>query len=331
MRTAAAAFGVIFLLAGCSESPSSKVADDASDFGDFDVDADTGLLLGVVVDEAIRPLAEATVTIAGPQGETASQQTDDQGRFVFEDLVPGAYIVNAELLNYASAQTTGNVVAGDEDPPILRVQLARRFTEAAFSEQIKFDGFIACAYAVYVSSTCVNDYTRLVGERCTPSPAPTVCTTQCAGGCLKQYELAKAGGNIREYVTSLQPGWQTLIEEVTWKDSSPDTPVSPDEMGVTISFFGRPDSSHWYASFSGTDPVRGQLFPNEEDSSAQGSTANPSLPTTIPPEGIPDLFLFYGAGDGAKVNQAFTAIQHNFYFGLPPEGWSFVNGDELPF
>jgi ABC-type uncharacterized transport system permease subunit len=31
------------------------------------------------------------------------------------------------------------------------------------------------------------------------------------------------------------------------------------------------------------------------------------------------------------VNQKFTIYQNNFYYGVPPEGWSFVNGDEPPF
>ncbi|HET6398675.1 MAG TPA: hypothetical protein VFH47_03895, partial [Candidatus Thermoplasmatota archaeon] len=48
---------------------------------DCRLDAETGILAGVVASEAIVPIANAKVSIVGPQGVTAESATDQEGRF----------------------------------------------------------------------------------------------------------------------------------------------------------------------------------------------------------------------------------------------------------
>lgn len=302
------------VLAGCSGSgdPGEPEPQDEASFEDLDVQAtDTkGILLGVVVDEAIRPIAEAQVTLRMADASVLEQVTDDNGRFAFGDLEPGTYFLVVKHGLYLEAQTSAEVVAGDNEPPVQRIQLQRRFAQDPYMEILPYDGYLACAYSAGVSSTCVNDYTRLAGA-----------VPGCEGGCLKEYNVSQTGGNIREYTTAISPGWQTLVFEMTWVPSLTGTGT---ELGVTVSYFNRTSTSHWYGNAVQANPLRLQF-----DVGVPGPNQNLE-PELIPAEGMNDLFVFFGAGDLA-VNQKFQSFQTNFYYGVPPEGWSFVEGDLPPF
>lgn len=305
------------LLAGCSGGGDGGDAPaDANDFDDLGVrgSATTGVLLGVVVDEAIRPISSAAVTLQKPDGGSAEDETDEQGRFAFGDLQPGAYFVRVTHPSYLPAQTSAEVQAGVEDPPVVRVLLTRLFEQEPFAETIKFDGYLACAYAVFVSSTCVNDYTRLIGF-----------VPGCEGGCLRDYNVSELGGNMREFVTGIGGGWQAIVMEMHWEPSLGE-PASQGTLGVTVSYFNRTSTGHWYASGDGPSPFRMQIDVGEP---GPNQSEEPEL---IPPEGMDNLFVLFSAGDGdVAVNQQFQFFQTNFYYAIPPDGWSLVNGDPLPF
>ncbi|MFA5943482.1 MAG: carboxypeptidase-like regulatory domain-containing protein [Candidatus Thermoplasmatota archaeon] len=306
---------LLVALAGCSGGAQTETTPDAADdFADLGVQASatTGVLLGVVVDEAIRPVKGASVTLT-PAGGSDSAVTDEQGRFAFGDLEPGTYILKVTASQYTGAQSSAEVQAGLEDPPVVRIQLQRLFTQDPYAELIKFDGYIACAYAAGVSSTCVNDYTRLAGV-----------VPGCEGGCLRDYNVSQAGGNIREFRTNIGPGWQALVMEMYWEPST--GPPSSGTLGMTISYFTRTSTGHWYATGDGPSPLRvqidvGVVGPNQQEE-----------PTLIPPEGLQDLFVLFGAGTGdVAANQPFQFFQTNFYYAIPPADWSFVEGDPMPF
>ena len=61
----------------------------------------TGAIEGTVVDETGKPIAEALVTVFGPQGMNTTS-TDGQGRYSFRGLIPGEYQVRAEAPGYAA-------------------------------------------------------------------------------------------------------------------------------------------------------------------------------------------------------------------------------------
>src|SRR5688572_2997273 len=87
------------LLAGCSSSPEGDGA--GPDFSDLGLDASdtTGLIRGIVVDDAIRPVAGANVTLT-PGGQTA--RTTANGTFGFDGLAAGSYFLAVELYGYES-------------------------------------------------------------------------------------------------------------------------------------------------------------------------------------------------------------------------------------
>src|SRR5687768_17548510 len=109
-------------LGGCSGGGDGDgVADEAADFGDSGVraTATTGILLGVVVDERIIPIEGATVRLTGAAANQ-SKTTDAQGRFAFGDLDPGSYFLAVSHFLHAPAQTSAEVMAGEEEPPVVR-------------------------------------------------------------------------------------------------------------------------------------------------------------------------------------------------------------------
>lgn len=309
------------VLAGCS----SPAADDAGpgEFDGLDVQSSstTGVIVGVVVDQAIRPVTDVTVTIGKPDGTEASDKTDDLGRFAFGNLVPGTYVVSTRHPQFTSAQSTVEVEAGIEDPPAVRMLIERLFSQDPYSELIKFDGYLACSISFPVGTTCVNDYTRIVGGT----------VPGCEGGCLRDYNVSKQGGNIREYQSTVGPGWQQIVFEATWEPSMGGT--TP-EMTISVSYFTRPNTAHFFAGDSQPNPLRLQVDLGDPEPEGQNADEEAGEPAVIGPEGRPDVFVFFNNGGGAgsvTVNQPFRAFQTNFYYGLPPEGWSFVNGDQLPF
>lgn len=95
-----------------------------------------GAISGVVVDEAIRPLAGSTVQVA-PE---VSAVTDDTGVFIVTNLEPGLYTLTATLTGYLPIQTTAEVVAGDTAK--VRIVLATDNTPQPRHTTLQFDGFM---------------------------------------------------------------------------------------------------------------------------------------------------------------------------------------------
>ncbi len=299
------------LLAGCASVEPEPVQDDPGNV-DVVVDDTTGAIRGVVVDASISPIAEADVVAEGA-GERFETKSNEEGIFVFNQLDPGVYFVTVSKDLHTESQTSVQVEAGLEDPPIVRVQIERLYDVDPFITQEKFKGFFQCAYSLLVSSTCVNDYSRI----CNPNTVP-VC---CPGGCFP--ELARTLDN-REYVTELGENWGTVNIEMVWKPSVAGTSA---EMGMTVSYKAREGASHWWSSNSGESPMITRL-----DCSALCTDKEEEFPDKIPRSGLPDLFTFMSAGSGnVALGQEFEIFHTTSYIAPLPEGWSFVNGDEPPF
>lgn len=120
MRVLVLAVVGMLLLAGCSKEPKDSPAS-ALDVPQATVDAGSGkgALAGVVVDQAIRPIAGANVSAEGLFHLT----TDGEGRFVVEDLDPGIYMVHVTADGFLPMQTGTEVKVGDSTP--VRLMLTR--------------------------------------------------------------------------------------------------------------------------------------------------------------------------------------------------------------
>ena len=131
-------------LAGCSggggEAP--KAQDKPQAYGHVEATDTTGSIVGVVVNEAIAPIPGVVVAIASAQREAT---TDAEGAFVFNGLEAGDYFVSASKLGYSTVQQSATVVAGDAEPPLLKLQLVADPENLAFATTEIWEGFVSCA------------------------------------------------------------------------------------------------------------------------------------------------------------------------------------------
>lgn len=285
---------VALLGAGCAGSDSDGPA----------LDPTVGAVAGVVVDERIVPIDGARVVLRGAGGERSAMSGTD-GLFAFADVAPGTYFLAVTHLLYAPAQVSVDVQAGRE-PPTTKVLLTRLFTQQAYSEALKFDGYIQCGYSTPpIETQCVDDYTRFV----------------VPGGMFPELKEAL---DHRFYISSVGPGWQALVMELVWEATAQGT--SP-EMFLATSYYNR-TGTDWFGEAVGPSPQLLRLEVGKDHPSNSGS------PGRIPDEGQPDLYTFagiHGETGAVGLSQPFRIFQHNFYFGDPPEDWSFVRGDSPPF
>lgn len=315
-RLGAVALFVVSVLAGCSGGGTGAPPAETS-FDDLggSVSATTGLIRGVVVDERILPVADATVDLSGA-ADAPNQTTDDQGRFLFSGLQPGTYFLAVSSPLHKAQQTSVDVEAGVAEPKVVRVLVERLFKQDPFSVQVVREGFFQCSQAgagLYASSNCVYDpYRWAFGPEGSPTQPVDNVTQQ-----------------NREWHSDVGPGWQALVFEMEWTPTSQGTSAN---MGIVVSTY-KPerDGAHHFAQFTGGTPMRGQI-----DVGVQHESAADVEPTTIPPEGMTDMSYFVsvardGATPGLAVNQQFKLYLTMFHYGKPPEGWSIVNGDPLPF
>ncbi|MEA3137487.1 MAG: Carboxypeptidase regulatory-like domain [Thermoplasmata archaeon] len=138
----------LLLLSGCagaSDAPASSSGADSEVPDDGLVaTADTGLLRGVVVDEAIRPMEGVAVAVTRPDIAALDTVTDADGRFGFDALVPGSYVVTASKAGYFAETVVTAVRSGEADPPVVQVQLTRDAETVPYVVAVAFDGFIEC-------------------------------------------------------------------------------------------------------------------------------------------------------------------------------------------
>src|SRR5688572_14229555 len=240
---------LFFVLPGCtgSSAPEDDGAGPGTDFDDLDLDATetTGVIRGVVVDDRIVPVEGAKVELRLDTGSEV-KESDAEGRFGFDALDPGTYFLSVSKLNYDSVQSTVEVVAGVDDPPVQRLLITRLFDVEPYSSLFKFEGFLQCSNGIGVGTTCVNDYTRLLPP--------------CNGGCLQDYNVSQAAGNNREYVTNMTGGWQTMVWEMVWEPTSTATSA---EMALLVSYFARPDTTHYFGNARGETPLKLRMELNE--------------------------------------------------------------------
>ena len=135
-------------LAGCSETAPPVEEDPTFEAFDDTIDADLGIIRGVVVDTAIIPIADVAITIAG-RGDTTT--TNEDGAFQFTDLEPGTYFLEVNKVGFEETQTNADVVAG-EVPSILRIQLQPNPAELPTAVTLQAAGHTGCSFLFGITS-----------------------------------------------------------------------------------------------------------------------------------------------------------------------------------
>ncbi|MEK6975137.1 MAG: carboxypeptidase-like regulatory domain-containing protein [Candidatus Thermoplasmatota archaeon] len=150
----------VLVLSGCSSPPAA--ADDETGPGDdveVQVSKTTGALRGAVFDEAVRPIANAQVKLLRTAGALYANTTE-AGSFGFSNLEPGTYFIETTKKGYAAVRSNADVIAGDADPPAVRIQLLRDPSQVAYVSAQTASGFILCTTSVVLvcaAPDLVND------------------------------------------------------------------------------------------------------------------------------------------------------------------------------
>src|SRR5688572_22037468 len=140
---------LLAVLAGCAEDggPEADPIEPAFEELELEATATTGVLRGVVVDEAIRPVggAEVVVTNGG-----RNMTTTPDGLFGFAAMEPGTYFLAISKPGFLAVQQSAEVVAGESEPPVLKVVLKADENYNPYVTSLVFDGWIECTTSFLV-------------------------------------------------------------------------------------------------------------------------------------------------------------------------------------
>ncbi len=305
---------VALALAGCTGGKSAPDASEDAGFG-FDEEVEvqvtdtTGAIRGVVVDEAIRPVAGALVVLVQAMGDR-NFTTGDSGSFAFSGLDSGTYFLEVSRFGYSSVQQSVDVVAGQRDPPVVKVQLASDPTQVAYVTAQAQVGYIMCQTSIVAVCGAPN-----VAEELLLCPFFQVCPGPITPDRYGLYFYYEANA--------------TLIQsEMVWQSTQPATP----ELTLSLESLGAADdvcpplsglSAAYGEGATGGSPIHVTVDEEEVERAGTG----PTCPL------FHSVFSGGGAGTpvGATVEQRFEIFSHSFYGFTPPEGWVFsANGTPVP-
>ena len=305
-------------LAGCS-SPSAKGGSSGptADFSTLGLQATatTGVMRGLVVDEAIRPLADALVGLS-PGNQTT--HTNAQGAFGFAALAPGTYFVRVAKDGYNATQTSTDVVAGVAEPPVVKIVLGRNPATAPYIETLHFSGFLTFGASIGITSigTTINPaLSGALNDQSIWTVSFTVVPKWSQGELVWQQDQPAGGDLIWEMVVG------GSNDHKGYRETAPspalaywNTSVLQEEAGnvtgagIAYRFFGGPHPL--LAPGGGVIPPADQC---------------PTVDTPVEGPRNPCAF-----GYGLTTEQRADAYVHNFYNFAPPEGWRFTkDGDPV--
>jgi len=285
------------LLAGCTAGKDTAPPADFSDLK-LEATATTGVLRGIVVDQAIRPIAGANVTLA-PGGGHA--RTTPNGTFGFDGLAPGTYFVHVAKPGFAAVQASADVVAGVAEPPLVRIQLVAQPGTAPYVEAFHFTGFLTFGAAVFATSIGTTVFGPLAD--------------------------ALSDQSIWVLNFTALPMWSQ--GELVWQQTQP--------LGGDF-IWEMTDTSNTHYGHRETGPSPALAYWNtsvlvEHNKTTLDPHAGIAYrffggphPLCVTPPPAPSNF-----GCGVTVNQKAEVYIHNFYNFIPPDGWRFTkDGDPVP-
>ncbi len=299
-------------LAGCAEGMEAVQSNEPS-YDEFELEAseDTGVIRGVVVDPSITPIAGAIVTIQGD--ETRETTTNEEGAFGFKDLNPGFHSLLVDKDGYGGVTQQVEVVAGVDQPPVVRVLLEEDPSELPVVNALTFNGYIDCSVS-------------------TPAYRVAVCSLPGAS--------SVTDDNFMKTHSDLDAGATFIQAEMIWRS----TQAAGDRMSMTMEAGCAADGCDVNGpeqTGQGESPI--VLFADTERLNAEEQryegvllhrVFNMEVEGTAPPVPVCDVpNPIHGGtmcvkGWGATLQQKFTIYTHVFSRSVPQEGWQFsVDGE----
>ena len=290
-------------LAGCSggeEPPADELT--PADFEELELQATEtkGLVRGVVVDDAIRPIAGAQIDLRG--GETTkSTESSADGLFGFDGLDPGTYFLQVSRLGFKTTQVSAEVVAGVAEPPITRVLLVADLSFVApYYEQYIFEGFMECS----AGGAAGGGYVYL-------------------NACSASNEAFPNDKTFESYVLGGYPAW--VQSEMIWES----TQAVSTSMAHNFAYPSAGATDGWQdQSAEGPSPLLNTMDNVTAKEYLEGEEFEEGDNLTL------SMRIFTRATDGTgpalTFQQRFTVYTTVFYGYLPPEGWTLRETGEVP-
>lgn len=317
MRVATLGLAALVLLSGCTGG--GRGADPAdADFSDLDIappTETTGIVRGVVVDDAVRPVAGAEVTLRGPGGALPPTRTTEEGLFGFGGLEPGTYFLTASKPGFSDSQQSVEVIAGVAEPPIVRVLLAADPEDRPYFEAHTFDGFLECGVTTpFVGVALCLAPNLLLGTNVTTdrtqvtyavSRAPDWVQTEMVWQSTQQ-----AGGEL-----ALMYSWNGDCGLLCDHEVEGRSPLLLQANRTVIDAMGLGNGTGLYVRVFNDDM-------EETDAGIRVCT-----PVEDPVLGVT---WCTSNGVGLTLEQRFQHYTHVFYGYTPPEGWRFTAGQGVP-
>lgn len=304
-----------FVLAGCA-GPGGGEGVPEEDVPVLDATSSTGVIRSVVVDEAIRPIGGANVTVSHEGSVLRTVVTGEDGFAGFEGLRPGAYLVEATKRPlFVAAQQTVDVVAGVDDPPAVKLQLVQRTGDLPFYQEYQLDAFLECSGGPGNWCFIANYY---------PCLAMQTAGQPCLGNVTNDNSFFHIPLEPGRYPDRLQgemvwESTQAAFTYMNWRFDV-DDPATVDIDDVEEA--------------TGPSPLL-IVYPRA-DMETYGLTFNSTLAVEAFHAGSSPVCDNDPSGDtlcvytGAAFSQRFTYYIHVFYGYEPPEGWRFSDGAGVP-
>ncbi|HUR25840.1 MAG TPA: carboxypeptidase-like regulatory domain-containing protein [Candidatus Thermoplasmatota archaeon] len=280
-------------LAGCSDGG----ADDGGETRGAPLAEGKGILAGIVVDPALRPLADAQVSATPPGGEALHATTDLNGSFAFVGVSPGTYAVEATKERHLSAHAIAQVPEGGAGP-LVHLVLEVQADELPFVIAVKWEGYIGCAFS----------YGNL-------------CSVPAQGG-------ADAIGDQSAHLFWDEYVGQARIPDAVQGEAVWEATLATSEQLQPIYGWSTPDE--WRAfQYGGVFDSVSTASPSfyrvpREDMLKVGLGTDVGLVVEFysgDPSGLPA---------GLTINQPIRLFLHDFYGYEPPDAWRFVTDGAPP-
>lgn len=281
----------LILLSGCAgagkpaATPPPQATARADAFSAAD-DGETGEIVGRVLDDEFRPLAEVLVRIVGSAVEA---ETTGDGVFYFPRLPGRAYTLAFSKPGYGAKNQSVAVAA--QQRALVEVILVRAADKSAFVDDgFVFRGRINCSVRVNASGTNTN-----------PECGQTNADTDVQ----------------RQRYMDLLSGVRWLLVEAAWR---PSAPTVNDKLTLAI----RPYQGLSWRQVEGRSPIRVLVGPTEWESIVKFSEKDyPRFGGQIQFMMFPGELVATGsAAVGATVQQDFTIYGTAWYRMDPPSNYT---------
>lgn len=287
-------------LAGCTEStpidPSEKtLADDKLEATD-----DTGVIRGVVVDQAISPIAGATISI---ESLTLQAESAEDGSFGFSDLPPGTYFLKIEKIGYELVQSSVEVVAGVDLPPVTRVQLQANPSAAPYMQVTNYRANLLCGLAI-------------------PSNPVGIGAFGCS--LLRPTEDYVPENNAEVKVFAVIPTW--FQTEMFWDSTQP----AGDSLILDIAHCCDNEDIGDNSSTAGPSPLAAWATKEEIMAHEGGAIVADGIEIRVFPSGNEAFADTTGQRLGVILDQQVEWISTEFYNFIPADGWTFLADGQHP-